>query len=194
MSGERAPYRLAHSRFHNSKPLYKHISSLNDTNRIVSVAWNLDEETNILTYGATVYKYTEDSWVKGIHRDKAIERFNTCPMRFQINNYPTPLNRYAMDWYITRYLTIIYGCYYKGYSNNESRIDDTVEINPFTFEKKYDPIGYKEGLEYEKQLLCNEYEKFRISQRNERCISICQVIFSAGTLATIMTYCALNGL
>ena len=190
MSQDRAPCRVSHSRFRKNKPLYKYRDLLSETDKIVTVAWNLDDETGILTYGATVYKrVNNDRWVKKLHRERAIERFNTCPLRFNVKNFPVPLNRYAMDWYIGRVLTAQYGCYYKGKDNSTDRFDADICINPFTFEMKYDPVGHEVRLNDERRQLfekdMDRLFQLQKQQQNKAChniISLLLVSLSLGVM------------
>ena len=51
--------RFAHCRFLNKEPVCKSNSTPKNGNRfdrVVTIAWNLDRETNILSYGAAVYR------------------------------------------------------------------------------------------------------------------------------------------
>ena len=150
MTFERNPYRLSHCRFNNIKPLYKYKHCLAETNRVVSVAWKYDEKTEMLSYGATIYKKSNDSWIKKDHSQTAIERFTTCPLHFKVT-FSNLTNRTSIDWYIARALVLKYGCYFKGVlEKGEILPYNTLDIEE-GFREKYDPVGWEE-------LVCGNYE------------------------------------
>ncbi len=159
MTFERRPYRLSHCRFDNIKPLYKYKNCLTETNRVVSVAWKYDEKTEILSYGATIYKKSNDNWIKKDHSQTAIERFTTCPLHFKVD-LKKLITRTSIDWYIARVLVLKYGCYFKG-------VLEKGEILPYNtlnieegFIEKYDPVGFgfffreNDEVEYEDESYC----------------------------------------
>ena len=182
MSKERAPYRVSHCRFHNTRPLYKGKSLQTEINRIVTVAWNLDEK-GILTYGATIYTKTGDSWDKKIHREKAIERFNTAPLRFNVC-FPEPLNRCAIDWYISRYLVVKYGCYYKGKKIRSSRIDEDLIIDQVHFNYKYDPVGFENKINNNLEFVREWELKKERKKRRKECLNF-SLVFSVSCLTLL---------
>lgn len=142
--------RVSHCRFNKLEPIYLK-SSKNGFNRVVTVAWNFDTESKVLTYAATVFKKVRSNeiWVKKMHREEALERFEKSPIRIQfLDCEPKYLNKFAIDWFIARKLVFNFGCW----ADNQEHLQGEVRV-PFGFNEKYD--------EYHQVRLINHMENQR---------------------------------
>ena len=77
--------RIAHCRFYKGESLH---DTLDKFDKVVTLAWNYDENTSVLTYAGTVYKKKNkrDHWIKRLHRDEALTRFFVAPVTIQLSN------------------------------------------------------------------------------------------------------------
>jgi hypothetical protein len=82
-------------------------------NRVVTVAWNLDINSNTLIYGATVYKKVSstDHWHKRIHRERAISRYAVQPVLIPFKNDTNDITNMAMERYIADKLIYRFTCF-----------------------------------------------------------------------------------
>jgi hypothetical protein len=102
----RAGKRIVHSRFCDGKPVRKS----EPYNRIVTSCWSYDNETKVLTYGATVYSRTDKSvWNKTAHRLKATERYEKNPCKIVLLAKLSP-KAIAIDWHIASEYIFKFGC------------------------------------------------------------------------------------
>jgi hypothetical protein len=109
--------RTAHSRFLNKEPVGKR----DGFDRVVTSVWSLDKNTNILTYGAVVYRKNgpNDHWRKRQHYLKAVERFHNTPIRVTLkyvgfnNLLLSSISNLSMDWYIATNLIFKFGTHDK---------------------------------------------------------------------------------
>jgi len=147
--------RIAHCRFEKNGSNGKKWESLyrkDRFDRVVSIVWSFDNETRLLTYGATVYKKEgpSDFWVKKEHREKALERYHNNPVRVKLitvgntgNIYRNQdiylLKRAAIDWYIALELIYLYGV------SNKYK-DTKTKLIAHNFNKDYD-IFYDRVIE-----------------------------------------------
>lgn len=70
------------------RPQYFYVreNKKNGQNRIITFCYLLDKETNVLKYGATIFKKEKpkDCFCKKTHRKTALERFEKCPVTVNI--------------------------------------------------------------------------------------------------------------
>lgn len=192
-----ANMRVAHLRLKNGRPLTRtNHDDLSDYDRIVTVCWQIDREEGddtIIRYGATVYKkrdYSSNSptepqqekqeedkqkknvdWVKKLHYEKAVERFNREPVILAINdpmNFPNPL----IDWFIAKNLIYKFGCKL----SEKNTMDIVISIpSREDFKLLYDPVNYvTDDCSYsstsygENENSCDRKEKQKQQEKQER--------------------------
>ncbi len=98
--------RIVHSRFYDGKPVRKS----EPCNRIVTSCWSYDKETQVLTYGSTVYTRTDKSaWNRTAHRLKATERYDKNPCKIVLLAKLSPKSA-AIDWHIASEYIFKFGC------------------------------------------------------------------------------------
>jgi len=133
--------RIAHCRFYKGESLH---DTLDKFDKVVTLAWNYDENTSVLTYAGTVYKKKNkrDHWIKRLHKDEALTRFFVAPVTVQLSN-PSDilLTRIGLEWYIVENLIYKFGAY----DHDNKKDVYNAEIKP-GFLEKYDP-RYSEKLE-----------------------------------------------
>lgn len=154
--------RIAHCKFLDGIPIHEtdKEEKMNHSgyyDKIVTCAWTLDRKNSVLTYGATIFRKADnrDHWVKADHRDKAIERYNTCPVVVKLINFDrydkeNAITDRAIDWYIARNLVLSLGAYTKngrenrmteavlGIEDGQILITSLITL-PRDFNHKYDP-------------------------------------------------------
>lgn len=169
--------RVAHSRFFNNRPLFKLPWGNNDMkyDRVVTSAWVFDSENQILTYAATVYqkKHNKDFWVKKVHCEEALARFDKCPLRIHLVGDVGEVSGHAMDWFISTTLIFRFGCYNKK-DVDVRRIHGEVFLKD-NFMETFDPY-YKEFKNWELEKIDDYNELYRTSSNSDRCE---MVLFSA---------------
>jgi len=127
--------RIAHCRFYKGESLH---NTLDKFDKVVTLAWNYDENTSILTYGGTVFKKKnkQDYWIKRLHKDEALTRFNCTPIRVYLTNSSNRLlTKIGLEWFIAENLIYKFGAY-----DHHKELDMcyNAEIK-LGFLEKYDP-------------------------------------------------------
>ncbi len=129
--------RLAHSRFFHGQVAFE--KDIFD--KIVTTAWSYEPETQILTYGATVYKKVNknDFWNKRQHKDQALSRFMETPLRIKLvaDGRVPELNSSAIDWFIGAHLIYKFGVCDR-VNPDVRRVHHETNIRP-DFNEFYDP-------------------------------------------------------
>lgn len=129
--------RLAHSRFHNGKP----VSKAEQFDKVVSTVWSFEPEHSILTYASTIYTRTgnKDFWNKKEHRDMTMKRYTENPLRIKIiRESGSELCSTPVDWFISRYLIYQFGTHNK-ISPDVRRIHHELPVWQ-DFNEHYDPF------------------------------------------------------
>jgi len=103
----RAGRRIVHSRFSYGKPVRKS----EPCDKVVTSCWSYDENTRVLTYGATVYSKTDKTnWKRKDHRLKAIERYEKNPCKIVLLSNRVEPKCVAIDWHIASEYIFKFGC------------------------------------------------------------------------------------
>ncbi len=107
--------RVAHCRFLEDRPV---LVRKEKYDKVVTIVWSYDIETNMLRYGATVYRREapNDHWLKVQHRQYAELRYNLKPIVIKflgVQEEYENMKNHAIDWCIARSLIKQFGAYQK---------------------------------------------------------------------------------